>query len=640
MEHVQSGGLQLRLLGPEPQDFTFATENEVTIGRSPENMIALTDPRISSRHGRLVREGGRYFYEDLGSTNGSMVRTPEGRDTVVEPNQRSRVEVHPGDELLLGDVTRPVRVRVIAHSAERGDLGRRSMKNIGELGTALVHNPLTSRRVLHNLFEMFSELSAIQDRSKAVARLLDFVLGTMREAALCGFYVIDEEGIPTVESFRTRNDEVPQVPGASVMRKLFAAAFNDEVSVLSDDSVGLERAFGRRDIPLQSAIAAPLFGHGRLAGLLFVASTRTLTQFDLDLLTVISHQAATRLANILLIERLSAAEARLRTENTYLKEVLARDEVSVDIIGESAALKRTLKQTQVVARTDTTVLLLGETGTGKELFARYLHEAGPRRDRLFAAVNCGALADTLLESELFGHKKGAFTGAYADRKGLFQVADGGTLFLDEVGDVSPSLQVKLLRALESGDVTPVGAVRPLHVDVRIVAATNKDLSKEVAEGRFREDLYYRINVFPVQLPPLRDRVGDVPILVDFFLQRFNIKLNKNVQGISPVAMERMRAYNWPGNVRELQNEMERAVLLSDDNADIEPEALSERISGMLELPVEIGPLKETMARLEEQYIVRALKEHDWNRTRTAKTLGISRQALTVKLSRYGIIGND
>ncbi len=250
------------------------------------------------------------------------------------------------------------------------------------------------------------------------------------------------------------------------------------------------------------------------------------------------------------------------------------------------------------------------------------------------------IAETLLESELFGHKKGAFTGAYADRKGLFQVADGGTLFLDEVGDVSPSLQVKLLRALESGEVTPVGSVRPLQVDVRIVAATNKDLSKEVAEGRFREDLFYRINVFPVRLPPLRERVGDVPILAEFFLGRFNDKLHKGVTGLSQACLERLRAYRWPGNVRELQNEIERAVLLTDDGTKIDPEALSERVSGMLELPVEIGPLKETMARLEEQYILRALKEHDGNRTHTAKTLGISRQALTVKLNRYGIIGND
>lgn len=641
MKSKNQGVFHLRLLGPESRDFRFE-DDEVSIGRSPENMIALTDPRISSRHGRLMRLKGRAYYEDLGSTNGSMVRTSQGRDVVVEPVQNPRVELQAGDELLLGDVTRPVRLKVLTTSLEVGQEGgvaRRSPRDINELGTALVHNPLTSRRVLHNLFEMFSELAAIDERRKAVARLLDFALGTMREAALCGLYAVHGDEVK-VEAFQTANRQVPQVPTGAIVRKLFRAVFEDESSLLVDDTSGLERAFGRRQRPLQSAVATPLVHNEELVGLLFVASTRTLTQFDLDLLTVIAHQAATRLANIRLVERLSEAEARLRTENTYLKEVLARDEVSVDIIGDSATLKRTFKQASVVARTDTTVLLLGETGTGKELFARYLHEAGPRRDRLFAAVNCGALADTLLESELFGHKKGAFTGAFADRQGLFEVADGGTLFLDEVGDVSPSLQVKLLRALESGDVTPVGAVRPLQVDVRIVAATNKDLAKEVKEGRFREDLFYRINVFPVNLPPLRDRVGDVPLLTDFFLHRFNEKLDKQVTGVSPVALERLRAYHWPGNVRELQNEIERAVLLSDDGGEIEPEVLSERISGMLELPVEIGPLKETMARLEEQYIIRALKEHHQNRTRTAKTLGISRQALTVKLNRYGIIGND
>ena len=640
---MEQRGLRLKLVGTTNTEFNF-TDDVITIGRGEDNMVTLTDPRVSSLHGRLVRKGDGYVYEDLGSTNGSMVRTRAGIDVVVEPIKNPAVPIQSGDELMLGDVTHPIRLKVLefikGEAQPSGVDSRRSIKNVGQLGTALVHNPLTSRRVLHNLFEMFGELSAIQERTKAVDRLLDFVLVTLREAALCGIYRVDGEGQISVEALRTRDEQAPQVPSGQMLRSIFRAAFDDEVSLLTDNMAGLERAFGRRDPSLRTAIVTPLIYEGKIVGLLFVASSNILTQFDLDLLTVIAHQASTSLANITLIDKLSEAEARLRTENIYLKEVLTRSEISVQIIGDAPALKRTIKQVEIVARTATTVLLLGETGTGKELFARYLHEAGPRRDRLFAAVNCGALAETLLESELFGHKKGAFTGAFADRKGLFEVSDGGTLFLDEIGDVSPSLQVKLLRALESGDVTPVGAVRPIRVDVRIVAATNKDLGREVESGRFREDLYYRINVFPVNLPPLRDRVGDVPVLADFFLHRFNARLNKRVSGIAPAALERLRAYGWAGNVRELQNEMERAVLLSEDGQDIAPEVLSERISGMLELPVEIGPLKETMARLEEQYVVRALKEHEWNRTHTAKTLGISRQALTVKLSRYGVIGND
>lgn len=286
------------------------------------------------------------------------------------------------------------------------------------------------------------------------------------------------------------------------------------------------------------------------------------------------------------------------------------------------------------------LLITGQTGTGKSRLARWCHAQSPHKGGPFEVLDLLSVPEDLQIAHIVGWRRGAFTGAVSDHSGALARAAGGTLFMDEINLLSPRAQAGLLTLLEDGNFLPLGGGQRRRVEARIMAATNTDLYQAVQRGDFREDLYYRINVFPVQLPPLRDRVGDVPILVDFFLQRFNIKLNKNVQGISPVAMERMRAYNWPGNVRELQNEMERAVLLSDDNADIEPEALSERISGMLELPVEIGPLKETMARLEEQYIVRALKEHDWNRTRTAKTLGISRQALTVKLSRYGIIGND
>src|SRR5690606_32350824 len=230
-------------------------------------------------------------------------------------------------------------------------------------------------------------------------------------------------------------------------------------------------------------------------GLLVAAAPEPYSEADLDWLTLLAHQASLTLRNANLLRELAQYKNKLEDENTYLKDSLSRDtRRAVEIVGESASLKKVLKQVEIVARTDTTVLVLGETGTGKELVAQLLHERSPRADRLFAAVNCGALTETLLESELFGHVKGAFTGASRDKKGVFEVADGGTLFLDEFGDVSPRLQVKLLRVLENGEITPVGSVKTRRVDVRIVAATNKDLKTEVAEHRFREDLYCRINL--------------------------------------------------------------------------------------------------------------------------------------------------
>lgn len=639
--------VRLRWIGAETREFQFDGDVAViTIGRNDNNMVVLPEPRVSGLHGRLVLRDGAYLYQDMGSTNGSLVRRASGRDVVVDPRKTPELPIQPGDELLLGDMSQPVRLQVIdplraPPKRHNSDISRRSVRDGAELGTALVNNPLTSRKILQALFQALREVSGLHEREQAVGRLLEFCLHAFRDASVAGFYRVEPDGAPKLEAMRARPQGPSRAPHGHEARELFEVAFSDEmVSAFEDDAKLLARAFGPCAPPLVTAMAAPVLHQQALHGLLFVASSAQLTQFDLDLLTVLAHQASASLENIHLIERLSAAEARLRTENAYLKEALKRDEVSVKIIGEAVTLKKALRQVEIVARTDTTLLLLGETGTGKELFAKYAHEAGPRRDRIFAAVNCGALVETLLESELFGHKKGAFTGAYADRKGLFQVADGGTLFLDEVGDVSPSLQVKLLRALENGEILPVGAVKPQRVDVRIVAATNKDLEREVAEGRFRQDLYYRLNVFPVKLPSLRERSGDAPILAEFFLKRFNERLGKRVAGFSPVALERLRGYAWPGNVRELQNEIERAVLLTDDHAMIEPEALSERISGMVELPVEVGPLKETMARLEEQYILRALREHGDNRTQTARTLGISRQALTVKLARYGLTGGD
>jgi Nif-specific regulatory protein len=629
------------LVGPEPAEFVF-DDDVVTIGRGEENMVVLTDPRVSALHGRLIQRDEAWFYEDLGSTNGSMVRDAQGKDVVVAPGTTPEVMVSPGWRILLGDATHPVRLDVVGQEArgERPAFGRavrrRSMLEAGRLGTQLVQNPLTSRKVLHDLFEMFRDLAKVDARSETIELVLEFVMSHL-DARLAAVYA-GAERTGCIEMVRSRSAVPPRVPSPAGFRSLFSEVFDEQVSVVLTERTVLQNAFGSRgEAVVLSAMAAPLLVGGDLSGVLFLISDRVFTQFDLDLVTVVAHHTSACLHGVDLIGRLTEAEHRLRTENEYLRDVLDREEVSVEIIGESASIERALKELTIVAGTDTTVLLLGETGTGKELFAKFLHEAGSRRGAVFAAVNCGALVESLLESELFGHKKGAFTGAHADRKGLFEVADRGTLFLDEIGDISGAMQVKLLRVLENGVFTPVGSVTPVEVDVRILAATNKDLRREVEAGRFREDLFYRINVFPVELPPLRDRTGDVPILAEWFLARFNAKLGKQIAGFAPAALERLRGYEWPGNVRELQNEIERAVLLGDNGEDVQLEMLSDRISGLADLPTELGPLKEVMARLEERYVVRALGDNDGNRTRTAEALGISRQALTVKLNRYGLV---
>jgi transcriptional regulator with PAS, ATPase and Fis domain len=285
-----------------------------------------------------------------------------------------------------------------------------------------------------------------------------------------------------------------------------------------------------------------------------------------------------------------------------------------------------------VLESDTTVLLLGETGTGKELFARLIHENGPRRTARFVAQNCGALAESLLESELFGHARGAFTGATGERKGLFEEADGGTIFLDEVGEMPTPMQLRLLRVLQEGEIRRVGTSSDRKVNVRVIAATNADLEAEVSGGRFRKDLYYRLNVFPIRLPALRERSEDISALADYFLRLYRQRARRAVPSISPDALRCLRAYPFPGNVRELENEIERAVTLADDGRPIGPEHLSDRIRQTGETPATSLTLNEAIERLKVRMIDDALRECG-SKTRAAERLGLSRQSLQQMLRR-------
>jgi two-component system response regulator AtoC len=338
-------------------------------------------------------------------------------------------------------------------------------------------------------------------------------------------------------------------------------------------------------------------------------------------------------------ERLLRENKRLKTAGTAPLE---------RILGESEGLRAVLRQVDRLAPVHTTVLITGESGTGKELIARALHERSPRAALPFVAVNCGAIPAGLIESELFGHAKGAFTDARTAKRGLFSEADGGTLFLDEVGELPLPAQVKLLRVLQEGEVRPVGESRAEKVDVRVIAATLRDLGKLVEKGEFREDLYYRLNVVNLRMPPLRERREDIPLLARSFISRFNRQLNREppVQGLSPEAEALMAAYAWPGNVRELENAMERAVLLADGPLLLPtnlperlweaPAAASSPASTSVQQAGSDLSLKRAMRELEETYIRAALRRTRGNRTRAAEVLDISHRALLYKIKEYGI----
>ena len=331
-----------------------------------------------------------------------------------------------------------------------------------------------------------------------------------------------------------------------------------------------------------------------------------------------------------LLVRRGLEQRRLKTENMHLRETI--DElVAVDkIVGDSPPMRKVMELVEHVAKTDATVMILGESGTGKEVIARSVHANSDRRYFPIVAVNCGALPQDLLESELFGHEKGAFTGAQYRRKGKLEMANGGTLFLDEVGAISTKMQVDLLRVLETKELTRIGGSRPIKVDFRIICATNENLEKAIADGRFREDFFYRINVFTIELPPLRARRSDIPALAHHFLERFAIQMDKRISEIASDAMELLTSYDWPGNVRELSNAIERAMVLG------KPPAIRAE-----DLPVR-GPKRngaaatETLADVEKRHIVNVLERTDWNVTRAAEILEVDRVTVYNKIKKYGL----
>jgi formate hydrogenlyase transcriptional activator len=402
---------------------------------------------------------------------------------------------------------------------------------------------------------------------------------------------------------------------------------------------------------LESVCCVPLITQGRTFGSLNLASLR-LDAFppqDVELLQQVAAQIAIAVENALVFKEIDALKNKLAVEKLYLEEEIRSEFNFEEIVGESVALKRALAQVELAAPAGTTVLLLGETGTGKELFARAIHNLSPRRDRTFVKINCAAIPSGLLESELFGHEKGAFTGAINQKIGRFELADRGTLLLDEVGDLPLELQPKLLRVLQEQEFERLGGTRTTRVDVRVVAATNSDLSKLVAERAFRSDLYYRLNVFPIQIPALRERPEDIPLLVRYFVQRFSRSLNKGVEYIPADAMDALSNYSWPGNIRELENLLERAVILSPGKelrvplSELKSATLA--ASGDSDSPSSATSMTSstssvsTLEEAERQHILRALKQTQWRIAGpkgAAVILGMKRTTLQARMRKLGV----
>jgi len=620
----------------------FESDDEkVTVGRAPNVTIQLSDFHLSGEHGLLFQEGDQYIYRDLRSTNGSMLLRGQKR-VVLDGADRWETIIKDGDRLLLGDAASPVILlcKLAGSGAEE------------EKARIIVERPLSELSEVAGKVEQSPDISALYAAIKSLGGRLD--LGETLEAVASAVFDLVPRATYTAILLCERTEETRFVPMLAraregtksdepimMSRAVLRKVLKDRAAVMAANAVeDLGSSESIMAAKIKSTIGVPLWRGEKILGVIECdnrASSGIFKERDLDLLLLLASQAALAIDNATLFRDLQMAEDKLRGENRYLKGKQSGFRFD-NIIGEAPSMKKIFSQLEKVIDTRATVCIYGETGTGKELIANAIHHQGKRSERMFVAQNCAALPENLLESELFGHKKGSFTGADHDKKGLFEIADKGTLFLDEIAEMTLTLQAKLLRVLQEGEVRPVGANKAKVVDVRIICATNKSLQKETESGRFREDLFYRLMVFPITLPPLRERRQDIPLLTQHFLNRYTTEMHKTVSGLSQEAINQLSGYTWPGNIRELENEVQRLVIQVDEGDIVEPEHLSPRIRQVESLVERIAPpkgtLKEMVEHVERWLLTRALKEHGNNKTQTAVTLGITREGLHKKLAKF------
>lgn len=638
--------------GPrEGERVELSPQQLITLGRAPTNRIVVSDEICSRNHCELFFSSGRWFIRDLGSRNGTRV---QGELITGD------VELRPGETIQLGST-------LLVFVWESQSSGRDPLE--ADTATNLAQMPEILERAPHNRYRSAAPAAARDRESRDLGQLYRLALemgnatnmaqlaGIVLEALLegtradIGAVLILPAGKPpkpknlNLVGYKSRLG----VGGyQQVSEHLTNLVISDQEAVLArdlhtDQKVKFSKSLS--DICAQSVVCAPIKSEGAFYGVIHLYCMdldNPLKRDDLDFTIAVADQLAVAVGGLGQRDQLATGLAQAVNENQTLREQL---QAETELVGASPLMIRLRERILRIAPTGATVLIRGESGVGKELVARAIHTNSKRRDGAFVTMNCAALSESLLESELFGHEKGAFTGAVGRKIGKFEQAHGGTIFLDEVGEMSPAIQAKFLRVLEGHAYERVGGGVPVQVDVRVVAATNRDLEKSVAENEFRQDLYFRLQVVELFVEPLRERQVDIPVLANYFLQKFARKTGRAVTAFSEEALDALVDYHWPGNVRELQNTIERAVILCADTIverqDIQLSALG--AGGPVEArpyPVESPVAGEFRAvpldLIEQEHILAMLEWTGWNKSQAAQLLGIERSTLDRKLKRYDV----
>jgi Nif-specific regulatory protein len=594
--------------------------SELSIGRDPSNEISLLDSLVSRRHCIIRKEAEAFRLLDLESRNNTFVSGVPIRERVLVPGDQIRVgnsvlvfqgpgvETSTDAPFQLDASPAPGAATVILRKEDALYLQPRRPESL----------PATARTVrdLNVLLDFSRTLNSVRGLAALQEKVLEAVLDAVPadQAAI----LLTEDGVDGFSSIIGRDRRLGANQPIRASQTILNRVLRESLAVLSSD-VQSDDSYREAESLLErrvhSVLAVPLEVRGKVLGVMYLEASSPGSRFDSDLL-----QVATTLGNItaLAIENARHLE-RLDGENRRLHEELS---IHHSMVGESKAMREVYEFVSRVAGRDSTVLISGESGTGKELVARAVHMNSHRVDKPFVAINCAAITETLLESELFGHERGAFTGAVAQKKGKLEVAEGGTVFLDEIGELALAMQAKLLRVLQEREFERVGGTRPIKLDVRLIAATNRDLKEASRTGTFRSDLYYRLNVVSLQMPALRERREDIPLLAAFFAAQHGEKVKRRVAGISPEAQACLTRYDWPGNVRELENAIERAVVLGSTEvilAEDLPDSILEETAASGQ---PVNALAEGIREAKKVLIERAIEQANGNYTEAAKLLGV------------------